>query len=528
MRGDHPATRLHDLPTRTLTVAAEQGSAVLSRRTLLVGAVAGLTALGLPACSPTSQPATTSAPADAAFAELDAKIEAAMTAYRIPGVAVGVLAGGTEYLRGYGVTTVDRPVPVDGDTLFRIGSTTKTFTGTAIMRLVDDGRIDLDAPVREYLPDFAVADPVAGATVTVRQLLDHTSGWLGDFLQDFGRGDDAIARYVAAMTRLPQLNPPGTVFGYNNAGLVVAGRILEVITGSTYETAVQDLVLDPLALTRTRFFSDQIIGLNVAAAHNVVDDKAVVDTGFWHFPRSCNPTGSLISTARDQLRYARFHLGDGTTDGIRLMSANALRAMRSNPGAGGTLQVELTGMGVTWMLRPSAQGETIVQHGGTWSGQRSGFFLVPTRDFAMTVLTNSEGGARLLADLFADDWSLRTFAGITNLPATPQRLSAGELAPYEGRYVTDQITETGSWEHAVIDFRGGDGHLIGTMSDTPDASTNPDESAAPQLGLAFYRPDYGLDMNAELEPVGTRSDFVRGADGRIAWFRSHGRLYRRV
>ena len=76
------------------------------------------------------------------------------------------------------------------------------------------------------------------------------------------------------------MNPPGTVFAYNNAGLVVAGRIIEVVTGSTYESAVQNLLLEPLQLTRTHYFSDQIIGLNVAASHNVVDGKAVVDTDF--------------------------------------------------------------------------------------------------------------------------------------------------------------------------------------------------------------------------------------------------------
>ena len=91
---------------------------------------------------------------DALFRELDAKIEAAMARYHIPGVAVGVYYQGQEYVRGYGVTNVDYPQPVDGDTLFRIGSTTKTFTGTTVMRLVEQGLLDLDAPVRTYLPDL--------------------------------------------------------------------------------------------------------------------------------------------------------------------------------------------------------------------------------------------------------------------------------------------------------------------------------------------------------------------------------------
>ncbi|MBB3602101.1 CubicO group peptidase (beta-lactamase class C family) [Mycolicibacterium sp. BK556] len=452
-----------------------------------------------------------------AFSDLDAKIDAAMKSHAIPGVAVGIWADGEECVKGYGVTNVDHPTPVDGDTVFRIGSTTKTFTGTAMMRLMDQGMVDLDAPVRRYLPDFAVSDADASAAVTVRQLLNHTPGWLGDDVQDFGRGDDALARYVASMTQLPQLTPPGAVFAYNNAGLVVAGRIIEVVTGSTYEAAIQHLLLDPLQLRHTRFFSDDIVGLNLAASHNMVDGNAVVDTGFWAFPRSCNPTGGLISTARDQLRYARFHLGDGAG----LLPRQALVDMRSNPGAGGTLLVEVIGMGVTWMLRPSAEGATIVQHGGTWSGQHSGFFMVPERNFAMTVLTNSQGGAELTNELFADDWALRLFAGISNLPATPEHLGAADLKPYEGRYIAEQIGVSGSHEKVILDFRAGDGQLDGTMS-----SEDPTQETE-RVGLAFYRPDYGLNLGADGKPIGSRANFVRGSDGAIMWFRSHGRLYRR-
>ncbi len=464
---------------------------------------------------------------NAAFDELDAKIITGMTAHAVPGAAVAVWAGGQEYVQGYGITNVDHPTPVDGDTVFRIGSTTKTFTGTTMMRLADQGKVDLDAPVRQYLPDFAVADASASATVTVRQLLNHTSGWTGDDVQDFGRGDDAVARYVASMTRLPQLTQPGAVFAYNNAGLVVAGRIIEIVTGSTYESAAQTLILDPLRLGHTHYFSEQIVGLNVAASHNVVEGKAVVDPGFWAFPRSCHPTGGLISTARDQLRYARFHLGDGTApDGARLLSQQAVVAMRSDPGAGGTLLVDLTGMGVTWMLRPSAEDVTIVQHGGTWNGQHSGFFMVPDRNFAMTVLTNSAGGAQLTNDLFAGDWALRRFAGISNLPATPEHLSAAELTPYQGRYIGEQIAVSGDLGKVVIEFRAGDGQLDGTVSADDVFGGDPNQEAE-RLGLAFYRPDYCLDLGADNKPIGSRSNFVRDADGAIAWFRHAGRLFRR-
>ena len=331
-----------------------------------------------------------------AFGELDAKIEEAMKAYAIPGVAVAVITDGQEHVKGFGVTNIDHPVPVDEDTVFRIGSTTKTFTGTAIMRLVDEGKVDLDAPIRQYLPDFAVADPDASATVTVRQLLNHTSGWLGDDLQDFGRGDDALTRYVGVDDPATAADSAGHAYSPTTMpDWSWRGGLSRSSTGSAYEDAVQELLLDPLELSRTRFFSDQIIGLNVAAAHNNVDGKAVVDTGFWAFSTQLQPdrlvdiqhsrSGALRALPSRRRRHA---------EGTRLMSKESLTEMRSNPGVGGTLQVELTGMGVSWMLRPSAENETIVQHGGTWAGQRSGFFMVPSRNFAMTVLTNSEGGGR--------------------------------------------------------------------------------------------------------------------------------------
>src|SRR5205814_1516552 len=138
-------------------------------------------------------------------------------------------------------------------------------------------------------------DAAASARVTVRQLLNHSAGWLGDDLRDYGPGDDALARFVAAMRGLPQLTPPGTTFAYNNAALNVAGRIIEVVNGSTYESAVKTLVLQPLGLAHSRFFSDEVVGFNIAASHKLVKGKPVVDPALWPIPRSNGPTGNLLS-----------------------------------------------------------------------------------------------------------------------------------------------------------------------------------------------------------------------------------------
>ena len=127
--------------------------------------------------------------------------------HKVPGVVVGILHNGKVKTAGFGVTNVDHPLEVTGDTLFQIGSITKTFTGTLAMKLVEAGQLDLDATVRTYLPDFKVMDDEASQKATIRHLMTHTSGWVGDFFADTGSGEDASAKYVAKMTDLEQLAP---------------------------------------------------------------------------------------------------------------------------------------------------------------------------------------------------------------------------------------------------------------------------------------------------------------------------------
>ncbi len=476
----------------------------ISRRTVLRAAAAAVPLTAVPAL-----PARATEPAS--IGRLVEKIEAGMAKYAIPGVGLGLWYGGREYVRGFGVTNVDIPSPVTADTVFRIGSTTKTFTATAIMRLVERGRISLDRPVRAYLPDFQTADPSVAARVTVRQLLNHSAGWMGDYFEDTGQGDDALARYVAGMPKVPQLTPLGKVFSYNNAALGIAGRIIEVVTGKTYEAAVRELLVDPLGLEHSRYFRSELDGFSVAASHNIVDGKPVVEPSFDAMPRSLHAAGGLISSARDQLRYARFHLGHIP----HLLSDRARIAMQSNPGPGGTLFVELDGVGVSWMLRPTKEGPTVVQHGGDWYGQHSGFLMVPKRDFAITLLTNSESGPDLLAELFADDWALREFAGVSNLPAVPRELPPDRLAAYTGTYTSGEIDFDGQLSEFALELAADNGELVALL----------DGEIA--LRLAFYRPGYVLVLDPAGLQTHFRANFVFGADGQVQWLRYGGRLFRR-
>ena len=136
-------------------------------------------------------------------------VEATAAKFGIPGVAVGVWADGQEIYASRGVTSIDNPLPVDQDTLFLLGSVTKTFTATTLMRLVAEGNVDLDAPVRRYVPELKLADEQTTAEVTVLNLLNHTAGLDWRIITDTGDGDDALAGQVAKMAELKLIASPG-------------------------------------------------------------------------------------------------------------------------------------------------------------------------------------------------------------------------------------------------------------------------------------------------------------------------------
>ena len=193
------------------------------------------------------------------FEDVYAAVEAAVEETATPGTAIGLVHDGEEHAAGIGVTSVENPLEVTPETLFQIGSITKTVTGTVAMILVERGELDIDAPVRRYLPKLALADDDVAARVTMRHLLTHTAGWVGDYFADHGAGDDALERMLGDLPRLPQLTPLGEVWSYNNAGFYIAGRVLEVVGGAPYELLVQRLLFEPLGLEHSLFFTEDVM-----------------------------------------------------------------------------------------------------------------------------------------------------------------------------------------------------------------------------------------------------------------------------
>ena len=262
-------------------------------------------------------------------------VAATAAQFGIPGVAVGVWADGRAEYACHGVTSIDNPLPVDRDTLYVLGSVTKTYTATALMRLVAQGQVELDAPVRRYVPELRLADEQAAAEITVLNLLNHTAGLDWRMIVDTGEGDDALAAYVAKLAELKLIAPPGARASYSQAGYNLAGRIIEKVTGLTYERAIASLVLEPLGLSHSFFARDDVMTRRFAVGHNPGDDGTLSVARLWRCWRGDNPGGGLASSVADQIRWARFHLGDGHAEsGVRVLPAETAA---SDEGANGRI-----------------------------------------------------------------------------------------------------------------------------------------------------------------------------------------------
>jgi CubicO group peptidase (beta-lactamase class C family) len=429
--------------------------------------------------------------------ELRERVAEAAQRLDVPGVAVGVALGGEEDYVYHGVTSIANPLPVDETTLFQIGSTTKTYTGTAIMVLVERGLIDLAAPVRRYLPDFRLRDEEVAANVTVLQLLNHTAGWAGDFAADTGYGDDALARYVARLVEANQEHPLGERVSYNNAALSVAGRVIEVTTGTTYEAAIRELVYEPLGLTEHFFFPWEIMTRRFAAGHARQDD--VLQVTHWYEARAGHPPGTEHSaSARDQIRYARFHLGDGgeVLRRATLEQMQTLTTPESSAASGA--------FAITWMLR-DIDGTRIVAHGGSCRGHQSGFEMVPERDFAIVVLTNARHGLELVTEL--GKWAFDAYLGIAERVPDPLPLTAAELAEYTGAYEAS----TG-----VIEVTVDGDRLVGTLTVNPELAAAEQEASDSVPPIPFRILPDNQFLIIEGQYKGLRGGVLRDAAGRVS------------
>jgi CubicO group peptidase (beta-lactamase class C family) len=451
-------------------------------------------------------------------------VEAAMELAGVPGVALAVFGNGKEEVATFGVTDVVSGASVTPWTRFQCGSVTKPYTATAAMRLVQDGKLIVDAPVRSYIPELHLEDARTADRVTIRHLLTHSAGWWGDGFIDNGSDDQALARFVSELLpKFPQITPLGEYTSYNNAGISLLGRIIEVVTGQTYRQAMQELVLDPMGLSTTTFDPHVAATGSQALGHGPKDDDPAVLVTPLLLPRNVDPAGGIWTDIRDQVRFARAQLGDGTIAGPRVISKDALTEMQTpirqfgdEPG------VEL---GWSWII-VDLDGTRIITHDGATFGQAAQMFIVPEAGFAMAVLTNSQAGSFVSSR--ASLAAFREYLGITSIGGSPtgerEKLKAlpltdAELNAYAGRYEVPTIRFT---------LTPHEGKLAYTYRwlNWPGALRPSNDVPIPDGELTFVDKDVAVVGTPE-EPEGQLT-FTRRRDGTVGWLKLSSRLFPRV
>ncbi len=477
-------------------------------------------------------PVPAQTPRDGKFDALVALAEAAMKEHGVPGLALGVIHEGTITTRGLGITNVEDPLPVTAHTVFPIASISKTFAATAMLRLVEQGKVNLRAPVRTYLPEFRVRDEAASASVTPWHLLTHLGGWEGQ-VSGPDRGTETLANFVASISDLMQVAPPGAAWSYNNAGFSIAGRVIEKVTGTPINRAIRDLVFQPLGLEHAGTTAGDFIVQRFAAGHAVRNGVPVLQRPF--SPSTSVTAGGVGVCLTDLMTYARFHLGDGTTaNGERILARAMLEQMRTPQQA---KQATDDAIGIGWHLRtmrvatPTAPGTPpspvttevrTASHGGTLGGHILLLEIVPERSFAIAILTNANTGWRVIQAVERE--ALRSYLGasyapnqaiahrglVETLPTARAVAPQPDYAPYVGTYARPSNL-------VVVKVEGGR-MLVGERPNSGQPGQD--------MPVEFYGTDRVVVTDGPQK--GQSIEFVRDSTGRVNWVRVVGRVAKRT
>ena len=266
------------------------------------------------------------------WAEFEERIEAGMKAGHVPGFALAIVRDQEViYAEGFGFTAIDGDetgLPVTPQTLFRIGSITKPLTGTAIMRLVEAGRLDLDQPVRTYVPWLTFSEKGAVDTVTLRMLMSHTAGLVTAAGYYGGRDPSGLETFIReAIPRAPLVAPPGKLHSYSNLGLCIVGYIAQVVSGKPYADLMEDLVFEPLEMQRTTFDPTVAMTYPLAQSHTLDEDGVHVEHKYadnvGHYP-----AGFAISTVLDLANWTIMQLNEGRFAGAQVLSPGSVAEMQ--------------------------------------------------------------------------------------------------------------------------------------------------------------------------------------------------------
>lgn len=328
---------------------------------------------------------------------LEQRIQQYVAAQKMVGLALAIVQGNdVTYARGFGVTSVeDGGLPVTPHTLFCIGSISKTLTATLVMRLVEQGKLNLDVPVVQYLPGFTFSDAELGKRVTLRHVLSHTTG-LPSGGKDFGpRDPDALRRFVwDELSRYEFIAEPGKVHLYSNTVIVLAGYLAEVVTSKYYEQLVQELIFAPLHMQRSTFDRTVAMTYPLALAHERGEDGTLRTKHRFTDNVSGNPAGFGISSTLDLAHFAIMHLNAGQFGDTRLLSPDSVVQMHTPYAHRYTFGAE-SGYGLG-LYTGMYKGVRQVRHGGLLESYNCFFTLFPDQRVGVILQCNYDDSSEIV------------------------------------------------------------------------------------------------------------------------------------
>ncbi|MBF8184445.1 beta-lactamase family protein [Nonomuraea sp. K274] len=409
----------------------------------------------------------------------------------IPGAQLGILRLGADgaddelVTVATGVLHAGTGQPATTDSVWQIGSISKVWTATVIMQLVDEGAVALDTPVAEVLPEFKLREPEDTAAVTVWHLLTHTSGIDGDNFTDTGRGDDALEKYVALLADSAQNHPTGATWSYCNAGYSVLGRIIEVVTGRTWDQAIKEKLFTALGLTRTSTLPEEAMMFAHAMGH-VKGGKEPVVAPVWGLPRAVAPAGLITAPATDVLAFARMHLAGGlAADGTRVLTQESTAAMSAYQ----TDCPEKHLLGDSWGLgwfRCDWHGHRAYGHDGNTIGQAAFLRVLPEAGVAVALNTNGGNTHDLYVDLYDEIFTELTGVRMPEPFEPPAEPVTSDVTPYAGTY------ERGSVRMEVFDDEGRPTlrtTMMGPLAELEDTPVETYEMIPVSQGVYAVRPE---------------------------------------
>ncbi len=406
--------------------------------------------------------------------------------FQVPGAIVAVAKDGELfYEKTFGYRDLEEGTPINLDTVFGIGSITKSFTCLAIMQLQEEGKLSVNDPVVKYLPEFRTPDEAHTKAITIHHFMTHTLGLpplpslipamqrsleadptAEELLKQFAKyGNEPIDTFEQLMAyigelKIELLGPPGTQFSYSNDAFGLLGTIVERASGQSYESYIQEQILQPLGMDRSVFHVDELgEDDNVAMLYTPKVKEGVrqvLRAPVWWDSPSMRAAGFLKASARDMLRYAELYRTGGSSHGATIISKESVAQMVEPHARIDSVRSYGYGLGIV----PFSEGHTLIQHTGGIKGVTAQMFIVPEAGLTGILLTNMD-------DAPITDLTLGLLNSLFGRPLDTQYAAFAEyevplagLEQYQGTY------QSGEGDQVSIRLDEAEGKLVLVMGET--------------------------------------------------------------